>query len=153
MRNTILALVAVMLVCGGSVRAADAPPATKRPKNVPADAKKFGGHFYKAYKGGVSWDEAQKRCEKMGGYLACISSEEENAFLGRMVSGTSYYVGGRRGARGWQWVDGTAFGYTNWYPGEPTSTQLEPIAAQYLDAIESLDRDMLDDCLSALRAA
>jgi hypothetical protein len=43
------------------------------------------GHRYKFFVERVSWDEAQERCKKAGGYLATPSSAEEAAFIQSML--------------------------------------------------------------------
>ena len=42
---------------------------------------KFGGHYYYMSRTKVTWPEANFNCEVAGGYLPCISSQEENVFL------------------------------------------------------------------------
>jgi hypothetical protein len=64
----------------------------------------------------------------LGGRLAVVTSEEQNDFSTRLVSGygldaawlgaTDERVEGR-----WVWVDGTLMGYSNWGTGQPNNKQ------------------------------
>ena len=56
---------------------------TKPPAN---GAVKWNGHWYKHVTNFVSWTEAEKECESMGGYLVIIDSEEENDFVVNLAS-------------------------------------------------------------------
>lgn len=87
----------------------------------PADARHFGGHWYKAVFEKGSWKQAKQRCEEMGGYLACVGSAFENRFVARLAAGRTVHVGGTdEGTTGkWRWVSGDDMTYTNWGPGIP----------------------------------
>ncbi len=60
----------------------------------------YNGHSYRIYRGHYSWDNAEAKCEQLGGYLACITSAEEQAFIesiNRLNDGLwigGYYGGG-----------------------------------------------------------
>ncbi|XP_045198828.2 uncharacterized protein LOC123553146 isoform X1 [Mercenaria mercenaria] len=78
-------------------------------------------------KQGMTWDEAKKSCEELGGQLATVKSKEENDYIAQNVlagcdvevwtSGTG--LGGTEST--FKWLDGTnvSVGYTNWKPGQP----------------------------------
>jgi len=51
------------------------------------DSIDWHGHFYKFFSSPVSWREAKRRCEAMGGHLATATSEQENEFLGSLPRG------------------------------------------------------------------
>lgn len=82
---------------------------TGRPK--PRNTLKFGGHEYALVEDKVTWHTAKRRCEEMGGHLACLKSEAEVAFGFGLYKkyGGSVWVGATdeevEGA--WYWVDGT----------------------------------------------
>jgi len=96
------------------------------------------GHWYEpvlAPPGGFTWDEAAAAASAAGGYLATLTSAEENAFVFSLVQDSQYW-GGERGDHGpwlgglqspptsvpdanWQWVTGEPWSYQNWYAGEP----------------------------------
>lgn len=67
----------------------------------------------------LSWSEAKYLCKQLGGYLATITSEEENILLTQLIksgSKTEYYIGGTdESIEGvWQWDNGEKFNYNNW---------------------------------------
>jgi tRNA A-37 threonylcarbamoyl transferase component Bud32 len=94
---------------------ASAPP-------VPG-AVQFNGHYYKVFlQSKVSWSAAKDKCEEIGGYPACITSAEENAFVvaliaaefaksGRSPDNDGFVIGGYSEAGQWKWVSGEPFGY------------------------------------------
>ena len=97
------------------------------------------GHLYDAIApdGGINWTNARAAAEGMSsgtcqGYLASITSAEENGFIltafqGGVpsVGGNGYWIGGFQDsdtgdpAAGWLWVSGDAWGYTDWATGQP----------------------------------
>src|SRR5262249_44184708 len=57
-------------------------PAERRPtRRLPADARPFQGKAYKVFSQELSWHEAKTACQKMGGHLAIVTSEDKNRFL------------------------------------------------------------------------
>jgi hypothetical protein len=71
----------------------------------------------------LTWDEAQARCEGLGASAAIVPSVLAQTFLQQQVAaGVHFYWLGSRQAEGegaWAWVDGTAWGYTNWGTTQP----------------------------------
>lgn len=99
------------------------------------------GHTYELVKGDISWEDAKKKAEEKGGYLACISNEEEEQdiidYLEQNGGLKVVYIGGRLVSDGnWGWIDGSDFDYTDWTPGEPNnSNSIESYVCLYnLDA-------------------
>lgn len=104
-----------------------------RENEPPADAVEFNGHYYKVYSidtsatGAEAWAEAKAHCEELGGYLAVISSQEENDFLLDYllsVGETNAYFGFTDEAETgvWKWVDAPETSeYVNWATNEPNS--------------------------------
>lgn len=104
-----------------------------RENEPPADAAEFNGHYYKVYSidtsatGAEAWAEAKAHCEELGGYLAVISSQEENDFLLDYllsVGETNAYFGFTDEAETgvWKWVDAPETSeYVNWATNEPNS--------------------------------
>lgn len=98
-----------------------------------------GGHLYDAVAeaGGITWTDARAAAEAMSsggcqGYLASITSAEENEFIlsefqGGVpsVGGPGYWIGGFQdagpvdAAEGWMWVSGEPFGFADWAAGQP----------------------------------
>jgi hypothetical protein len=97
------------------------------------------GHWYKPVLvggSGISWDDARIASEEIGGYLATISSAEENLFVYDLVSddaywnrpaghlhGTGPWLGGTDfGTEGtWRWMTDETWSYSNWGTGEPNN--------------------------------
>ena len=74
----------------------------------------------------MSWHDAKAYCESLGGYLATITSQEENDFIYSNLANNSPQVSWL-GATDeeeegvWKWVTGETWSYTNWYSGEPNN--------------------------------
>jgi len=85
---------------------------------VPDDAQSFDGHFYKLFKDKVTWPEAKAYCERQGGSLAVIETEDEAKFI-RGIADTSW-IGAALEKGKWYWVDGTPVKFTDWCNDEPS---------------------------------
>jgi len=97
------------------------------------------GHSYMAVRmpGAVSWTDANDIAQRLGGYLATITSEAENEFVFRLADDDTYWyhginwrgpwIGGYQspGASepdgGWRWVTAEPFDYQNWDAGQPNN--------------------------------
>ena len=100
------------------------------------------GHCYKAVAvtNGIAWTQAEKLARAEGGYLACITSKEENDFVFKLINSPSFFTKGNKPSEssgpalggwqldrstepdgGWCWVSGEPWNYTNWGPGEPNN--------------------------------
>ncbi len=96
------------------------------------------GHFYELIivEPHISWSDAQLQAAALGGYLATITSQAENDFIATALtpspdSGIAGWLGGLQNplnpaysepGGGWEWITGESFGYTNWFPGEPSDS-------------------------------
>jgi hypothetical protein len=82
----------------------------------------------------LTWETARDLATASGGYLVTLTTVEENQFVWEALLSrdtdrfAAYWLGGYQPgpaagegdpAAGWAWVSGEAWGYTNWYPGEP----------------------------------
>ena len=92
--------------------------------NINLPGKEFNGHYYcvVATPSRISWDKASAACEKAGGYLATITSQEEQNFIEELNSGNRrFWIGGfRDSSDNWKWVTGEKWDYSNWDDGEPS---------------------------------
>jgi hypothetical protein len=87
------------------------------------------GHWYDLHEQPslISWGAAQQFALSSGGYLATITSAEENAFLesvfGSALTTELAWIGltDAQAEGVWQWVTGEPFSYSNWAPGEPNN--------------------------------
>lgn len=103
-------------------------------------------HYYQVVylpDGNMNWFQAAYAADKAGGYLACISSEKENAFIFEQVNNKKYFwnfpafvegrshanhyeisigpflggyqpEGSQEPAGGWSWLSGETWNYSNW---------------------------------------
>jgi hypothetical protein len=99
------------------------------------------GHFYEVVSApaGITWSNASLAATNRGGYLATITSAEENTFIFNLAtadatvwySGYGPWLGGIQPAGsaepggGWTWITGETFTYKNWAPGQPNNNQKE----------------------------
>ncbi len=70
----------------------------------------FGGHGYLPVLAAVTWHEAKKACEEMGGHLAIIETLAERDFLIAKTGGVGLWIGCTDEHRegDWRWLDGRA---------------------------------------------
>lgn len=99
--------------------------------DVPDNAVEFNGHYYYLYDfAGLSPDESNTYenalgyCEGVNGYLATITSQEENDFLYAYMMQEGYssaYFGysDSENEGTWTWCNGEKSSYTNWHNTEP----------------------------------
>jgi len=100
------------------------------------------GHFYEVIAStGINWQDAQNAALASGGYLATITSSQENAFVFALADNPIYWftdgannsqgpwlggfqpAGSPEPAGNFQWVNGEGlFGFTAWNPGEPNNS-------------------------------
>ncbi|MGN0398986.1 MAG: M4 family metallopeptidase [Blautia sp.] len=109
-----------------SSNAADTPDSSD--EQLPEDAVEFDGHYYYVYNLDSidTWEAAKQYCEEQGGYLATITSPEENEFLYNYLREFSYesaYFGltDSKEEGNWIWENGESVSYTNWHEDEPNS--------------------------------
>ncbi|MBE6635045.1 MAG: C-type lectin domain-containing protein [Ruminococcaceae bacterium] len=102
------------------------------------DAALFDGRIYKIFKIQLSWFDAYTYCEKLGGHLATVTSEEEQAFIEQYMISTSptsknesAWLGAYDDGDSWKWVTGEEFEYNNWGQGEPNRDGAEYFAHIY----------------------
>jgi hypothetical protein len=99
------------------------------------------GHIYEYVSGQMSWNDARTAAAArtrlgVSGYLATVTSAEEQAFITPRLSGAAWFGASDSAVEGtWRWVtgpeDGDPLGYTNWNAGEPNNAGNED-CAQFL---------------------
>ena len=112
---------------------------TSKKMMIPSDAAEFNGHHYYVYDMDniTTWEQAEAYCESLGGYLATITSREEDEFvyfyLRNNFDYESAYFGftDREEEGTWGWVNGENSTYTNWNPGEPNDENPNEDYAMY----------------------
>ena len=93
----------------------------------PVAVIEFNGHKYMQFDVSVSWSEAKEYCESLGGYLATLTSAEEEAAVVNMVSKQSkksgYYLGATDAEKegNWKWITGEEWNYSNWDTNQPSN--------------------------------
>lgn len=101
-------------------------PLIDKPHAIPPGARNYQGHHYAISPIKLTWDEAKKYCESVGGYLATLTSiEEQNWLLNAFPYHDKSWLGGFKNIfkDEWQWVTGEKWVYVDWYPGEPSDTE------------------------------
>lgn len=87
------------------------------------------GHMYELIttSSPISWTDARDAALASGGYLATISSNEENSFVASLGNANLRWIGAFQSpgstepTGGWAWVTGEPFTFTNWYFNEPNN--------------------------------
>ena len=104
----------------------------------------FGGHYYDYVPGSYTWTEARAAAKTMelyglSGYLANITSADENDFVKTKISADVWIGGSDEETEGmWKWMDGpeagSTFSYANWNAGEPNNVGNEDYAQFYFNS-------------------
>ena len=88
------------------------------------------GTVYELYDNAVSWLEAKELCEKKGGHLVTIDSEEENERIFKLIENNDSFIwigaSYNTETQEWNWVTGEPMNYTNWNDGEPSASDTNP---------------------------
>ncbi len=101
-------------------------------------------HWYELSIGTIyRWDNASTASMAssylgMSGYLATVTSQDENNFIAALLPNVpSAFIGGFQPpgtgepTTGWEWVTGEAWAYTNWNSGEPNDSNGEDHLEMY----------------------
>jgi len=118
-----VAVPAAALLVAISVLASCRLPLPGRSARRPDDAIEFNSHWYKVYEADLSWHEARDLCLQAGGYMACIETAEEQAFIAGLADGRYLSLGGTDEADEgkWVWCNGSEFKYECWMSGQPNN--------------------------------
>lgn len=83
----------------------------------------YNGHVYKLItcQDPLSWSVAKAYCEHAGGYLATITSAEEQNVVSGLGTVHAWLGGYRTSNDNFAWITGEAFNYSNWIDGEPNN--------------------------------
>ena len=103
------------------------------------------GHYYEVVSvpNLITWDDANTAALSMGGYLATLTSADENAFVFGLADDQAYWTsvsdgrnygpwlggfqppGSAEPGGGWEWVNGEGpFSFTAWSGGEPNNVMI-----------------------------
>lgn len=96
------------------------------------EAEGGNGHWYAVFPYILPWDYADSAVHQfmrdgLQGYLATITSDEENSFIiGEVIADIDNYtaydeycLGATFDDGSWKWITGEPFEYTNWAPDQP----------------------------------
>jgi len=121
-RWPILLLLSCALLAGGC-RSSRTSVVADSGGTHPVDAVAFGGHWYKVFDETMSWHEAKKRCEAMGGGLVCIETPAEQTYLAKLAAGRYLCLGATDEVKEgeWVWINGAPFTYTCWMESQPNN--------------------------------
>ena len=95
------------------------PESQKNTATIPADAVVFQKKRFKLFTEQLTWHDAKKECQQLGGRLAEVRSKEENDFITKMAVNQTV-VGVWLGAtddvqeKRWLWSDGSEVTFKNW---------------------------------------
>ena len=76
---------------------------------------------YKFMTSSVSWNDARSACLDLNADLPSITNEATNSFLTSLTTSLCWTGGFLDFDNKWKWTDGSTWGYTNWYSGEPNN--------------------------------
>jgi TolB-like protein len=123
------AAVATTTTAPSAAAGANTPAASGSSNNISSNSIAVfagNGHRYEVINSSYTWIRASDDCEKRGGYLATITSPEEQKFIEELISKqgkrNNYWLGGYREGKEWKWVNGESFIFKNWMPGEPNNS-------------------------------
>lgn len=111
---------------------------------LPDNTIEFNGHSYKYYEESTDWYSAKEMCEKYGGYLVVVTSDEENEFLIYNLPNSNksfYWIGATDEAQEgiWKWTDGENFSYNNWSNNSPNNHNGKEHYAGFMSKEENYD--------------
>jgi len=119
LKKIFLILVSVVIIsCGLSLGVYAAEPTEQS-----EDTYEFSGREYKLFNEGMTWNDAKKYCESIGGHLVTITTEEEQWFIEDLLSEcgskNNYWIGAESINGYFEWVTNERFDYSNWAPSQP----------------------------------
>ncbi len=90
----------------------------------------YNGNIYKVFNYAMTSTEAKEYCENIGGYMASITSaEEDKAVFSYICKEGNFHCmlgGSDESSEGhWVWASGEDFSYSNWGSGEPNNANNE----------------------------
>ena len=100
------------------------------------DSTTYKGNQYTLFESNVSWTDAKRICESLGGHLVTITSSEENNLVKALASKAQndvWYGATNKETNGkWTWVTGEDFVFSDWGDGEPNNKGGEQYYLQLL---------------------
>ena len=124
LKTLTLALLVMMLLTSLTVPALAGNEEGTKVNSVLEGAVEFNGNYYKFIDQSLTWEQAKKYCEGIGGHLATVTHEEEDAFCLNIWQTTgvkSCWLGASdSNTEGvWQWITGETWSFVHWGGSEP----------------------------------
>ncbi len=92
----------------------------------------FNGHYYKYFENALEFENAEYECEKIGGHLVTITSEQEDAFICSIIDQRIWLGGTDKEEEGtFVWITGEEMPYTDWAANEPNNDNNEDYMEMY----------------------
>ena len=83
----------------------------------------FQKKLYTYHTSHKSWTQAEAECQREGGHLASVLSEEVNEKVKNESRTRFFWLGGRKEFKKWSWSDGSDWTFTKWEKGFPTDAE------------------------------
>ena len=117
-KQIVLFCISLLFAINAYTKAPLVPPTTITGFSTPSD---FNGHRYFKSTGVVTWKEAAKIADSLGGYLAIPNSLAEQTFIANYVGSTFHWLGLTDEKTEGTWVDvlGNTLTYFKWDAGQP----------------------------------
>lgn len=123
-------------------------------KNEAVAIRSFNGHKYYLIDNSalIGWNDAKQYCKNVfGGYLASITSKEENEFVTGLLKEFDYraaFIGGsdREKEGEWKWESGESWSYSNWGANQPDDYKAYEGGQDYL----TVDKDGIWDDFNSM---
>lgn len=118
----LVSLIGSILFAFGNTKTTEAS-ATPKATEASQDAASTE-HHYQVFHNVLTWQEAKRACEAMGGHLATVTSAKEQKTLEALnLQNENLWIGANCDSGGnWAWVTGESWEYTNWNDGEPNNS-------------------------------
>jgi len=116
------------------------------PVNIVSESS-FQGHHYQILDYSMTWTAAKDYCERLGGHLVTITSEEEQAFIETLLTEDchkkQYWIGASMDGSSSkaEWVSGEDFEYTNWSSNEPINESIDGFRTQFGQLLNEVNTD------------
>lgn len=95
---------------------------------TPVGTEPIDGHDYQVHhRGNMGFDPAQRCCEFLDGYLARVTTNDENGWLSGFLGDVHAAIGAedKDGDGQWQWTNGDPVGIGFWGEGQPSESLLD----------------------------
>ncbi|KAM9335513.1 type-2 ice-structuring protein-like [Symphorus nematophorus] len=137
-----------LLVCAVMAlsRAAEGSPSTENTRSCAPDWTGYSVRCFRYIPTSMTWADAERNCQALGGNLASVHSTAEHDVIQNMIqsiTGTHQltWLGGYDAAQEgtWLWSDGTPFTFSYWDVGQPDNRASANCLLMNFGAAKKLD--------------